>query len=177
MTTRNRGRPRARQSRRQGRNVWVNNNVNSVLGISSISILDLLLPAEEFMKFDTTVVSIVVTGLNLAWDAIDDAGTGNRHIAVGFFRGLRTLDAADAPLLLVDSIGAPWMGTLWASTSLTGVQRANLNLTPSGPVQFKAKRRFAENDSTIWMAIQNFSSINDLNIELSGLIRTLIYIP
>jgi len=179
MTQRNnrfRGRP-ARRRGRTGRNVWVNTNVNSTLAPDAVQILDLLTPAADFMTFDTTVVSVIVVNLHYSFASLGP--DHNVHIACGLLTAIDTMDANDAPIPLEDNIGPPWMGLLMKSERVSGVASQNIPLTPnSEALRFQAKRRFRENNSTVWLVMQSSNAgIADSGITLDGIIRVLIHIP
>ncbi len=44
-------------------------------------------------------------------------------------------------------------------------------------MRFKAKRRFRENNSTLFLLHQNVIAGSDTSVTLDGMVRTLIHIP
>ncbi len=177
MTTRNRRSTRRSSTRRRtGRDVWVNFDVNQVLTLGNIASFDLLVGAAEFMVFDSTIQAVIIEHLDYSYVSVAPAGI--RRIAVGFMTGLNTLDSIDFTGPLVDGVGPAWMGMLGASHSVSGLTVQNLTMTPAGPITLKSKRRFRENDATLWMVTQNNHNIAiDTSLALTGLIRILLHIP
>ncbi len=173
MPSRNRRRAPTR-GKRTGRNVWVNTNVNSVFGINTTITVDLLLPADSFMEFDSTVQSIVIPGLT--W-SLSTNGVANYNCAVAFIAAPRAMDPDDFVSPLSDNIGPPWMGLLWASNRFSGIQAETLQLVDIGGMRFKSKRRFRENNTTIWMVAQNVGDAGSDEGTLDGLVRILLHIP
>ncbi len=126
--------------------------------------------------FDSTILSIVIAGLTWSYDTVDPAG--NRHISCVFLTGNDALDTNDFQVPLADSVGPAWMGTLWSSERNTGVQAQTQQLVPPEGMRFKSKRRFRENNETLFMVVQSFAPHNnDTNLTLDGMVRTLIRIP
>ena len=132
------------------------------------------------MVFDTTIVGIVIP--QLTFRATVDATAGLREIRCALTVGKDTLDAGggDFQTLYATSIGAPWMWVVGRGLQSQGA--ASLTLSLSGPAvsdvaRIKAKRRFRENDSTVWLIHENRVNAGDTALQLKGFVRTLIYIP
>jgi len=166
---------RKQPRRRTGRLVWVNNDVNLIPTVSGVNLTAILTNAPDFMLFNTTIVTVIIQSLVFTYDSIAPAGTRR------FFIGLRTapelIDAVDFPNPLTDGVGPPWMAVLHNAHNVSGVAPQTLNLTPNGPVVVKAKRRFKQNNETLFLHTQSVSPAVDTNPLLSGFIRTLLYIP
>ncbi len=176
MTNRNRRSTRRNtRSGRTGRLVWVNHDVNEIPVANTLGIRNILANAKDFMLFDTTVVSIIIENLTWTFDSVAPAGT--RRMAVALLQGKDTLDIADFTNLLVDGVGPAYMLLLGKTLNLSGVQPQTIQITPDEPVHIKAKRRFKENDQTIFLLHQNTTPAADTAQQLTGLIRTLIYVP
>jgi len=176
MTNRNRRSTGSRRTRRRtGRNVWVNHDVNATPVVNSLSLLDIMQNAPDFMVFDTTVVSVIIESLNYSYVSIAPAGV--RRISVGIMALHEGIDASDISPILVDGVGPPWMVLLENSHSISGLTVQNLSLTPTGPIHIKAKRRFRENETTLFLVIQSNHIAADTVPALIGIIRTLIHIP
>ncbi len=179
MTTRNRrsGRRSRGTRRRTGRNVWVNHDLNEVPVVNTLTTRNLLVNAKDFMLFDTTIVSVIIEDLH--WSFTSTTTSGTRRLAIAMLTGLDTLDAADFTSLFVDDVGPAYMVLLTKTLRVddAGSLPHNVNITPQGPITLRAKRRFKENDATLWLLIQQVGPATDPNQELSGLVRTLIHIP
>ena len=175
MTTRRRNTRSSRRGRRTGRDVWVNHDVNFSLTNNNISNFDLLTNAKDFMLFDTTITSVIIEDLHFSFDSLAPAGL--RRIAIGLITGNAELDSTDFTSPLVDGVGPPWMVMLTSALNLSGVAPQNMTLTKNGPMTIRSKRRFKENDSTLFMVIHNISPAVDTTLLLSGIIRTLIHVP
>ena len=178
MTTRNRRSRRSRGSqRRTGRNVWVNHDVNEIPVVNTLTTRNLLVNAKDFMLFDTTIVNVIIE--DLKWTFTSTSTSGTRRLAIALITGMDTLDAADFSSLYLDDVGPPYMVLLTKTIRVddAGSLPHNVDITPQGPVVVKAKRRFKENDATLWLIIQQLGPATDPNQELSGIIRTLIHIP
>ncbi len=176
MTQRRRTRGFRGTRRRTGRNVWVNNDVNAAPVNGVVGAVDLLVGALDFMRFDSTVQTIVIPNLNLAFDSL--APSGNRRIAINFQVGRDTLDPADFESPFLDNVGPPYMGVLSQTKRVSGVQVQNIPLIDPGKgISFDSKRRFRENNSTLWMVFMFLSVAADTSITLDGHVRTLLHIP
>ena len=172
-------RPRKGSQRRSGRNVWVNENINSVPVGNSLGIIDCLTAAQDFMTFDTTIQRIVIPAFN--WAFLSDATVGMREIRFALEVGKATLDAADFTSLFSDNIGPPWMYTWGRSIKINGAAAVTVDFSNAGvqggPIDVKSKRRFRENESTLFLVNQNLSPGTDVEQSINGLVRTLLYIP
>ena len=178
MTNRNRARrPAARtQARRTGRNVWVNENINAVLVQNSIQAIDCLSAAADFMTFDTTLETVIVP--DMAYTLTTTTGAGKRQIRCAFIVGPSTMDADDFQAPFADSIGPPWLGVFGSTAHLAnGVLFTSTLAGPGFPIRYKARRRFRENNSTLFLLVQTLSVQADTNIALDGMVRTLLHIP
>jgi len=176
MTTqRRRGFRGGSRRRRTGRDVWVNHDLNEIPLVNGIGNKDLLIPAPDFMTFDTTINSVILEDIHFSYDSLAPAGL--RRFAIGLVVLKENLGSANMPVILQDGVGPPWLGMLHAAGNISGVAPQNINLTPNGPVIFKAKRRFRENDSTLYLVFQSVSPAADTAPLLSGIIRILIHIP
>jgi len=173
MTNRNRRRFTPR--RRTGRDVWVNHDLNEIPVPNTVQIKNLLLPAPDFMTFDTTVNTIIVEDIHWGFDSLAPAGL--RRLALGFVVLRTGTGPGGAPAPLTDGVGPPWMGMLHASENLSGVAPQNISVIKGDPIRFKAKRRFRENESSVFLVYQTISPGADTNQTLSGVIRILIHIP
>ncbi len=179
MTTRQRRSGRRTGTRRRtGRRVWVNENINAIPVDNSIFSIDLLTSAAEFMTFDTTIVHVVITDLTFSFQVDDSGGLINSRFALIVAPSL--MDVDDFQPLFADSIGPPWMYVKGLHTQAPVNSVIALNFTASnGPIHVKAKRRFKENNSTLFMLFQNIvEGGTTLSQEhLSGMTRTLLHIP
>ncbi len=130
------------------------------------------------MTFDTTIVAVIIPDLDFVFDIT--VAITNVRTRWYLQTAPTTMDTDDFQVPDSDSIGPPWMYVMGnaarvvnnASVSFDYVAKAG------GPIRVKAKRRFKENDSTLFMVFQNVVSGGSLtNGFLSGMIRTLLYIP
>ncbi len=177
MTNRKRSGRRTGTRRRTGRNVWVNQNISFSPADNALTVAPMLTPAAEFMIFDTTIVHTIITSLN--WTGqIDDSG-GLIQMAIALVTALDTADAADFQTLFLDSIGPTWLyyNRVGSRESINAV--FNIPLTPVGAIHVKAKRRFKENNTTLFLLVQTVieAGTNVSSDLLSGMVRTLIHIP
>ena len=174
MTNRNRRTSRGPR-RRPGRNVWVNENINTIVTPNNIQILDLLSFAQDFMTYDTTINEVIITDLHWSFTTTDPAGL--RQMRCGLIVAPKGMDANDFQVPFGDHIGTPWMGMWGNHLRMSGVQNGNISLAPAEGLRFHSKRRFRENDSTLWLVYQSVVSGVDGDNLLSGMSRTLIHIP
>jgi len=178
MTNRNRPPPRRRTGpRRTGRNVWVNDLVSAALTVDAIALIDLLSTAADFMLFDTTIVRIVQS--HMAISGRHDNTNGVRAAAVAYFVGPALLDADDIDRIMVSSIGSPWMWHRMNSAVFGNTAAGDFTflMNSDSALRIGAKRRFKENDSTLWLAVENQTAAGDTNLRVDGFVRTLIHIP
>ena len=177
MTTRSRRFSPRRSGRRTSRKVWVNRIIQGALTIDTIQLFDMLTSAVDFMKFDSTILRVLFPSLSVSFDAT--ATLGNREFAFSVFTGPENLDSADVPDLFTSGIGQPHMSYAKNNFRLAATaQSVTTDLRPNGEtLDIKAKRRFKENDTTLWLALQNNLITNDATIEINGLCRTLLLIP
>jgi len=178
MTNRNRRPQRRARPARTARMVWVNEHVDLVLLNNSVQVINVLTLAEEFMLFDTTIVSVIIPVLQVMGEALTDDGI--REVRVALEVGKNTLDSDDFNQLLQDSVGPSWLwiaGDAQFTTVLNEKIKLDL-LGNAGVARVKAMRRFRENDSTLFLIVQNFSpSGSEEGLILRGMIRTLLRIP
>ena len=156
--------------------VWINENINSVIVQNSIQIINLLTAGREFMLFDTTIMSVIVT--DLAFTGVSDATVGKRQIRCALLVAIDTIDSADMPALFSDTVGTPWLG-VWGNTALvTASQAYTISLSSIPAMRFAAKRRFRENNASLFLVVQNvIAGGGDTALALDGMIRTLVRIP
>ena len=179
MTTQRRGRrsqarPRVRTSRR----VWVNEHVDLNLVVDTIQITDLLSAADQFMLFDATVLAVIAPTLTYTMSVA--AVEERRSLRWALVVGKNTLDSDDVQTLFTDSIGAPWLyfgGFENRFAAVAAQFSVDFVAQNRAPIRVKAKRRFVENDDTLWLVIQNNSNAGDTNLNITGMFRTLLYVP
>ena len=107
-----------------------------------------------------------------------DTTSGKRQVRIAFQVAPSTMDGDDFESLFADSIGPPWMGMLGRTVNFANIATAaTFDLLAGAPIRFKARRRFRENDSTLFMVIQNLTPGVDTDLTLDGMVRTLIRIP
>ncbi len=178
MTTQRRGRrsqrtPRARTSRR----VWANSTIATSLTVDAIQIIDMLAIADDFMLFDSTILSVLMTDLFVSFDAA--AVLETRQFQIALLTGKNTLDSDDFLSLFASNIGPPYMWRTGKQARLAAsVQAVTVDFTEGAhEIRIKAKRRFTENDETLWFVVQNNMNAGDSNVVLSGTCRVLLHIP
>ena len=157
--------------------VWINRQIGSVLTVDALTIFDLMTGADNFMKFDTTIVRVVIP--TLRFSITTDATAAVRHCRIALTTGRDTLDVLDFQSLFVDSTGPPWLyvtGTAFASEGVS-VNTLTLDSTLGRPQEIKSARRFKENDSTLWLVVENRAEAGDTALRIDGFIRTLVRIP
>ena len=163
--------------RRTGRNVWVNEHIGVALPPNSFSFTELLTEAAEFMVFDTTVVHIVIPAFFIQATFLVSDGLVTTRYAI--IKASKLADGDDFEQLFIDSIGPPWLGVFGGS--ITGDPGPHgLNIAGGGaPVlHFKAKRRFTENNDTLWLLMQSANSGGATGTTtVEAMVRTLIHIP
>ncbi len=177
MTNRNRRGRSGGPKRRSGRNVWVNNDFTSNPVGDALAIVNLLQGAESFMTFDTTIVEVVIPVMN--YSVLTDATVANRGVRCALMVAQENLDASDMISLFTDSVGPPW---LWTGgdefrTGAAGQLNLSLVIANGGTIRAKAKRRFRENDATLFLIVDNESEAGDSQQILRGFARILIHIP
>ncbi len=158
--------------------VWVNEAVNIGLTVNSISVLPMLDPAGDFMVFDTTIVRVVIPTLQFTLSTTNVEGL--RQFRWALFTAIDTMDPADATSLFADTIGPPWMATGGSGARFAGnIQQVtfDLVLANGGVIDVKAARRFRENSATLFLQTENVVNAADTNLNITGLVRTLIRIP
>ena len=179
MTTRRRrSRTRGARRGRTGRLVWVNREISLTGIIDARQTLDLLLLAESFMVFDTTIVRVVIPELTFSFT--NSGNTQNtRSARMALMVGQSSLDADDFEPLFTDSVGPPWLG-LWGANALVNSSQLDLTLNlveGFSHIDVASSRRFRENDATLFMILQNRCDSGDTGLEYRGYARTLIRIP
>jgi len=128
------------------------------------------------MTFDSTISAIVIPDMAATGSAA--ASNGKRQWRIAFQVAPSTMDLDDFQALYADSIGAPWMGMYGVTANIVANALYTFDLTGGIPQRLRAKRRFRENDSTLWMIYQNLSASGaDFALALDGMVRTLIHIP
>ena len=177
MTNRNRRARRPAARGRTARLVWVNQFIDVALGLDSINIIDMLVSAVDFMTFDTTIVSVKIPWLSVSNDAA--AVEGIRAVSMALIVAPDAMDADDFTQLHTNSIGPPWLYYTGQSARFAATaQQITFDLVQNpGMIDVKANRRFRENDSTLWMLIQNDFAAGDANLNVRGFCRTLLRIP
>ncbi len=139
----------------------------------------MLTAAADFMTFDTTIVSVIIPDLTITAQVDDSGGTLNFRVAL--MVAPEAMDADDFQPLFADSIGPPWMWVngVHALAVINSLVTAPLAGGVHGPARIKSKRRFKENNVTLFLLQQNVveAGTNLSNFRLSGMIRTLIHIP
>ena len=164
------------RARRTGRNVWVNENINEIPVDNTIAAINFLTQAKDFMKFDTTIVSVVVTDLNFSFQKLTQGVVDFRY---ALMVAPDTMDNDDFQTLFADSVGSPWMYMSGLHGLVPDQGIASFQFA-GGPdtVRIKAKRRFRENNSTLWLIHQNVVTVGStINENLGGMVRTLLHIP
>jgi len=171
--------PRCRGGRRSGRNVWVNENINSAPAQNTLISIPLLSAAVDFMTFDTTIVEVIVTDLAFTAQVDDSGGTINTRWAL--ITGHDQLNAADFDALFADTVGPAWMyvGGAHALSTINSLVTLPYAGGPFGPIRAKSKRRFKQNNTTLFMLFQTVveAGTNLSNVRLSGMTRTLLHLP
>ena len=167
--------------RRNGRNVWVNEQFEVTLTPASTTVVaDLLTSAADFMTFDTTIVSVLLTGLTVRWNT-DDVTQQRREVGMGLMVAPATMDNIDFPSPISDNVGAPWMwhnyGSAVFQNSTHFFAAGPTGQGQNGVVHVRAQRRFRENNSTLWFVAETIQAGADTNAEITGYARTLLRIP
>ena len=178
MTNRNVRRRVSRPGRsRTARRVWVNEELATTLTINTIQIVDLMTAAVDFMKFDATILGVILSGVTISWDAAATLGINRFGITLEI--GKDTLDSADMESPLQTGIGPPWMFQQTAIfRQAAAAVTVNQGFGPVGDViRIKSKRRFRENDATLWLTVENSMVAGATNIQLNGMARTLLLVP
>ncbi len=162
---------------RATRRVWVNSLVSKSLTIDSVDIVDLLTGAAEFMLFDSTILGVKIPWLSYSMEAA--ATNAVREIAFYLMTGKKTLDALDMTVPRASGVGPSMLYCGGGSACLAATaQSLTIDLTQGvDTIDIKAKRRFTENDETLWMVIENASEAGDTVLKLNGLVRTLLLVP
>ncbi len=147
------------------------------LANNGIAIVNLLAGADNFMTFDTTIVETIIPVLNFS--CTTNATDAIRGIRVALLVAPSTHDASDMTRLFTDSIGPPWMWFAGDELRTNAIGKLNLSLafSSAGAIRAKSKRRFRENESTLFLVIDNQTESGDTILFLSGFCRTLIHIP
>ena len=174
----NRNRPRARTTRRRsGRNVWVNEVIApAAISPDTSTSISLLTSAKEFMTFDTTILRVVVTDFSFTLQKSGGNGIVTARYALQI--APTTTDTDDFASLFVSTIGAPWMYTSGVTGFLADTLLTTFTFPQGEDAPIKAKRRFRENDSTLFMIFANTVQTGSFTAGvIRGMIRTLIHIP
>ena len=172
-------RSRTTTRKRTGRNVWINENLNQTPANNSLGTVDLLTSAGDFMKFDTTIQRVIVPAFSTSQTT--SAVAGMREWRFALIVAHEGMDPLDFEVLFGDSIGPAWMYMWGRSVRTSAAAELTIDFTASGmqggPIDAKAKRRFRENNATLWLIHQNFADAGDTNLSINGMVRTLIHIP
>ena len=171
---------RARTTRRgrTGRDVWVNTSLlNIPQSVDGLHIQNLLLGAPDFMTFDMTINRVIIP--TFVFHAATLAATGTRQFRWALQVAPKTMDSADFEPLFTDSVGPPWLATGGAAQLLPAVAGVfTFTLAGhNGIIDVKAKRRFRENDSTLFLITENRVVFSDTDIQIHAFCRTLLHIP
>ena len=166
-----------RNSKRTARKVWVNKQLSTNLTIDTIQGIDLMTSAVDFMKFDATIVAVILSGLTISFDAA--ATLGLNRFGLALIVGLDTLDSADFASPLQSTIGPSWLWNQVATfRQAAAAVTVNQGFGPVGDViRVRAQRRFRENDATLFMVAENSMVAGATNIQLNGMARILLHIP
>ena len=180
MTQRRRSAPRAVR-RRTSRKVWITTVVQNALQVvAATNVIDLMTIAPDFMTFDTTILRVEIPFLEMHFSI--GTGLGFRGVYWGLLVAPKTMDFDDFQNVGTTHIGPPYLHVGAVGLEIPAGQPAgtiqNLLLSDTrNPVQVKTKRRFRENDSTLWLIMRNVSVSGDTDITAEGLFRILLNIP
>ena len=178
MTMRRRtGSRRRSTSRRTGRNVWVNMDIEQAIIDNSIIAVPILAPASEFMTFDTTIVQVLVVDLTMTFEVETSGGYIRSRVAI--LTGHDSLVSADFQAPIASSIGPTWMWTSSRTARFALNSVATMAHITDQAARIKAKRRFKENNSTLYL-VSEFRAEGGTSTGtafLHAFIRTLIHIP
>ncbi len=182
MTTRTRGRrsrPSGRGPRRVARRVWVNRFIGvGGITVDSKVLVDLLSSASEFMIFDCTILAVQLS--YLYWTYTADATDAIRSVGAALLTGQENLDAADILEGPLDSgIGPSWLWQQSVALRTDAAALVSMNIVSSttGGIRVRAKRRFTENNETLFLVAQNLGEAGDTELQLQGFCRTLLLVP
>ena len=129
------------------------------------------------MTFDTTVVHVVIPDLAATF-TVESSG-GQIDFRFALITANNGMDVADFTQLFLSSIGPSWLYVGGAHIDSVINAKIVLNFTSSGPIHVRAKRRFKENNETLWMLVQNVveGGTTLADTHWSGMTRTLLHIP
>ncbi len=178
MTNRNKRGARFNGPRkRTGRKVWVNGVISpGAVTPDAQTSLTLLDPALDFMKFDTTILRVVISDFSLTFTKSVAAGIITARIALQI--APTTMDADDFQDMFTESIGAPWMYTEGVTAFVADNALGTFTFSSGVAAPIKAERRFRENDSTLFMLFgTTISGGSFTGGTIRGLVRTLLHIP
>ncbi len=178
MTSRNRSPRRTSAPRRRtGRNVWVNTSLAAGLVANSTVAIGLLGGAADFMTFDTTIVGVIIPDLTLM--GVNSGSVSQFRTRWALQIAPTTMDSDDFQVPDADSIGPPWMHVKGKALNILASAPFTLDYVEGqSEIRVKAKRRFRENDSTLFMVFQSVASGGvPTSLSLVGMVRTLLHIP
>ncbi len=180
MTNRNRRNFRSFRGgrRRTSRKVWVNRSIGSTLVVDTDALIDVLSSSEEFMKFDATILAVHIAHLFVTVTV--DATVTNRRVGAALLTGHENLDSIDITEGPLDSGVGPawlWQQSVAVRTVGAGEQGFNIVSAATGGINVRAKRRFTENNETLWLLIDNEVEAGDTLMFVDGFLRTLLLIP
>jgi len=161
--------------------VWVNERLDQA-GVASNgnTIHPLLTAASDFMVFDTTIVGVRISSLGIS-SALTSAVAGVRQVGAALFTAQENIDSADVlDGALGIHIGPPWMWHAMGQFHSTGAAPLQLPLVSSvgtNGVLVKSRRRFKENNSTLFLLLSTDVDAGDASYTATGYFRTLLHIP
>ncbi len=158
--------------------VWVNQKISNSMVSDVVSSVGLLGAASDFMLFDTTIMAVRISHLQVSFDG--NATTAIKEYAAALIVGNEQLDSTDFDSLLNTSIGAAWMWHGLVTLRTPGPSITNLNIVSNftSGLLVKAKRRFRENNQDLFLVSEyNDGGQVDTTIIQRGFVRILIRIP
>ena len=167
---------------RPARLTWINayDPFGNSLAAGAVQAIDVLLAAEVFQKFDSTIVK-VLGSLSVSFGQVPvGTSTVDFGIMAYFYVADSNMPAGNMPLLDDPSTQAAYLWTyvhearLHRVTDGTLVDTADDSLNFRVPIDIDAQRRFRENNKTLWFVVKNVGVGTFL---WSNYIRTLVRIP
>ncbi len=129
------------------------------------------------MMFDSTILGVKIPWLSYSMEAA--ATNAVREIAYYLITGKSTLDSVDFTVPRASGVG-PAMLHCGGNSARLPATAASFSIDLRGGIEtidIRAKRRFKENEETLWMVIENASEAGDTVLKLNGLVRTLLLVP